>query len=376
MSNFLSNPVAAKIIRVFLDLRSLGPYHSFLHFSIVPAGLVSLSKHPKTFTMKLSSILALASTALAAPLAPRQSGITDVDILQFALTLEHLENVFYKSVFQVFSLEEFMSAGYTESFFLNVGFIAQDEETHVALLEKAISAAGATPVAPCNYQFPITDVRSFVGLSNILEGFVQQILLCTSTKKLTSIYSVGSSAYLGAAPLVQDKANLAVAGSILVTEALHTALQRQGSNLAPAANAFGTGLGANEVFTLAAAFITSCPSSNSPLPFKAFPTLTASTSNAYLAGTTVSFSTQATWSSGSSVFMTFINGLTVVSVPMAGGNTNGTAQMPSSISGQTYVLMTNSAVTSAVNDSQVIAGPAVIEVSPAAPVLNDTLLRV
>ncbi|MCJ1329078.1 hypothetical protein MMC10_005755 [Thelotrema lepadinum] len=307
--------------------------------------------------MKLSSILALASTALAAPLAPRQSGITDVDILQFALTLEHLENVFYKSVFQVFSLEEFMSAGYTESFFLNVGFIAQDEETHVALLEKAISAAGATPVAPCNYQFPITDVRSFVGLSNILEG-------------------VGSSAYLGAAPLVQDKANLAVAGSILVTEALHTALQRQGSNLAPAANAFGTGLGANEVFTLAAAFITSCPSSNSPLPFKAFPTLTASTSNAYLAGTTVSFSTQATWSSGSSVFMTFINGLTVVSVPMAGGNTNGTAQMPSSISGQTYVLMTNSAVTSAVNDSQVIAGPAVIEVSPAAPVLNDTLLRV
>ena len=124
--------------------------------------------------MKLSSVLALASTALAAPLAPRQS-ISDVDILQFALTLEHLENIFYKSVLQVFSKESFIQAGFSESFFTNIGFIAQDEETHVALLSSAISAAGATPVAPCNYQFPITDVKSFVGLSNIFEGFVYPV---------------------------------------------------------------------------------------------------------------------------------------------------------------------------------------------------------
>lgn len=60
--------------------------------------------------MKLSTILTLAASASALPLTKRQ-GITDADILQFALTLEHLENVFYKGVLDKFTKADFEAAG-------------------------------------------------------------------------------------------------------------------------------------------------------------------------------------------------------------------------------------------------------------------------
>ena len=125
--------------------------------------------------MKLSSVLCLASTALSIPIVTRQAAITDTDILQFALTLEHLENVFYKQALQMFPVADFTQAGFSESFFNNLGFVAQDEESHVATLTSAISAAGGSPVAACEYSFGFTDVKSFVNLAAVLEGFVRPI---------------------------------------------------------------------------------------------------------------------------------------------------------------------------------------------------------
>lgn len=90
---------------------------------------------------------------------------------------------------------------------MNLQFISFDESSHVSLLEAAIESAGVAPVLPCQYNFPVTDVASFVTLSAILE-------------------SVGTSAYLGAAPFIQSNNILSVAASIMATEGLHTALQR------------------------------------------------------------------------------------------------------------------------------------------------------
>ncbi|KAK5061138.1 hypothetical protein LTR84_007680 [Exophiala bonariae] len=214
----------------------------------------------KAFTLSaLSTLFAGLTLAHPVDLKARQGGFSDVDItiLQFALTLEHLENEFYRSAFRTFTLQHFLDAGYDQDFFLNLQFIAADEAAHVETLFGAIQSAGVFPVQPCQYNFPVTDVQSFVTLSAILE-------------------SVGTSAYLGAAPFVGSKDILGIAASIMGVEAFHTSLQRNSLGAIGAPDPFATPLGANAVFTLAAQFIVSCPSNNPALPFTAFPGLAIS----------------------------------------------------------------------------------------------------
>ncbi|KAJ9504132.1 hypothetical protein H2202_000188 [Exophiala xenobiotica] len=213
--------------------------------------------------MKVSTLSALstlfAGLTLAAPvdIARRGSKFSEVDItiLQFALTLEHLENTFYQEAFNTFQLQDFIDAGFSEEFFINLQFIAFDESTHVSVLQSALSSAGVVPVQACEYSFPVSDVASFVTLSAVLE-------------------SIGTSAYLGAAGFVGSRDILTIAASIMATEGLHTALQRSSLGAIGASDPFFTPLDANSVFTLAAQFIVSCPSSNAALPFTAFPSLT------------------------------------------------------------------------------------------------------
>jgi len=186
----------------------------------------------------LSAAPLLAAVAQAIPIIARQN--IDTTVLNFALTLEHLENVFYKQALGKFSEQDFEHAGthnpdppltdlhnadtfpgYSKDYYNNLKYIAHDEEQHVKLLSDALTAAGVTPVQACTYTFPYTDVKSFISLSSVLEG-------------------VGTSAYLGAAPLVTSKSYLSVAGSILVAEALHTSLQRLAISEVPNASPYGT----------------------------------------------------------------------------------------------------------------------------------------
>jgi hypothetical protein len=124
------------------------------------------------------------------------SGSSDVDILNFALTLEYLETAFY----QVKGASVGLS-GEAKTLAKSFG---DEEAEHVAALTKAISAAGGKPVAKPKFVFPVTNQASFLKLAYVLEN-------------------TGVGAYNGAAPSITNKEYLAAAGSIVQVEARHAA---------------------------------------------------------------------------------------------------------------------------------------------------------
>jgi hypothetical protein len=279
--------------------------------------------------------------------------------------LEHLENTFYKQSLSKFAEADFAAAGFDSTFFTNLQFVAHDEEQHVVLLQGAIAQAGASPVAACQYNFPVTDIASFVNLATVLEG-------------------VGVSAYLGAATAISSKSILNVAAAITVSEGLHQAVQRAGVFDVVSANIAGTPLSPNAIFTLASSFITSCPPTNAALPFKAFASLAVSgvtNPAAPLAVNTVATLTMTGTNPPAlpaTVFVTFVSGLDVVSVPAQVSNGAVSVAIPPQASGQTFGLLTSSAVNGTgitVDDNTVIAGPVVMEVSPAAPTIDLGFFR-
>jgi hypothetical protein len=148
----------------------------------------------------------------------------------------------------------------------------------------------------------------------------------------------------------------------LTVESRHSAFIRGTLGESPFPSPFDDPLSFNEVYTLAAQFITSCPSSNPPLPVKAFPTLTASSKDSPVkVGSTVMLTTKGYKVEGGKVYAAFITVTGPVyadATPVDGGYT---VVVPKGIAGQSYVVLTS--CNTAVTDDTTIAGPAVVEVS-------------
>lgn len=182
---------------------------------------------------------------------------------------------------------------------------------------------------------------------------------------------VGVSAYLGGAPVISSKDILAAAGAILVAEGLHQSVQRTAILEAASANIVGTPVPPSAIFSIASAFLKSCPSSNAALPFQAFPTLTLNIANPSSPGVVAAFTFDQSLALPSTLFVTFVTGLDIISVPAQVPSAGVvTAAIPQKAQGQIYAMLTNVEVSGSIADSAIVAGPAIIEVTPPLPTVD------
>ncbi|MDX6507207.1 MAG: hypothetical protein QOG06_1851 [Gaiellaceae bacterium] len=153
----------------------------------------------------------------------------DLDILNFALTLEYLEAAFYAKATKTLNL-----SGETKKVATLIG---EHEAMHVKGLTAAIKGAGGTPVKAPGVKFPFKDQASFLKLAQVFED-------------------TGVSAYNGAAPMITSPDVLATAGTIVQVEARHAAAIRFLNGAAPAPTAFDKPLQKQAVLTAVKPFIT------------------------------------------------------------------------------------------------------------------------
>ncbi|KAG0638738.1 hypothetical protein HOY80DRAFT_1022984 [Tuber brumale] len=304
--------------------------------------------------MHFPTAFALAASfmaANAAPLATREH-INDGVIINYALTLEHLEDAFYTQGLKNFSSAASFSA-FPPTLFPILQTIASDEKTHVKFLQAALAAAGIPAVKPCIYSFPVTTPEEFVLVSGVLEG-------------------VGVTAYLGAAASIADKVLLTAGGSIVTVEARHSSLIRAAQNQNPVPQPFDVPLDFNQVFSLASQFIVSCPPENPPLPFKAFPTLSLVNNNVgggeYVikAGSKISLAPGVkTQRDGLSVAFLTLAGPIFVDAVFVDGHEDAFGRfevvVPAGVNGQSYAVLVNGKVK--VSDETTVAGPVIVEIS-------------
>jgi len=165
--------------------------------------------------------------------AVAQEGGGDVDILNFALTLEYLEAAYYtQGLKRVGGLSGEAKALATE--------IRDNENEHVDALKGTIKQLGGTPVAAPGVDFGMAfkSQKSFLELAQTFED-------------------TGVSAYNGAAPAIKSKEVLGAAGSIVQVEARHAAAVRALNGQQPAAGAFDEALEQQAVLDAVMPFVKS-----------------------------------------------------------------------------------------------------------------------
>ena len=123
----------------------------------------------------------------------------DLEIVQYALTLEHLETDFYNAV---------LDSGVVKNRKLGetAKLIRDAEQAHVDTLTGVIKDLGGTPKRPKT------------NFDAVLDGGERKVLVTAA-----AVENLGAAAYLGQAPMIKSKDILAAALSIHSVEARHAA---------------------------------------------------------------------------------------------------------------------------------------------------------
>ncbi len=188
-------------------------------------------------------MLTKAGSAGAARFTPAaQDTASDEDllsVLNYALTLEHLENAFYRDGLASFTVESFTALGFQPSVVDYIAEIGAHELAHVETLTTVITDLGGTPVAEGVYDFAAAyaDPTAFLATAMALEN-------------------TGVDAYTGAAQYLIDNDDLLTAAlTIHGVEARHAAYLNVLNDEDPFPDAFDEPLTPAEVVEIAGPFI-------------------------------------------------------------------------------------------------------------------------
>ena len=194
----------------------------------------------------------LVGAAVLTSKSKAQTGVTasasDIQILNYALALEHLEANFYTRGLERFTAESFnqasfgpiLGSGTVQGVYTNLTRIRDHEVAHVQALQQVITAVGGTPVAACTYRFPYSNVDQFLQVAQTLE-------------------ETGVMAYNGALGQMQNRQLMAAGVSITTVEARHAAYLNLVNSSIPFPRAFDEAKMMTEILQMIAPYTDSCP---------------------------------------------------------------------------------------------------------------------
>jgi hypothetical protein len=160
---------------------------------------------------------------------------SDIDVLNYALTLEHLETAFYRDGVGQFEFGEDELGNDIADLLSEIG---AHEQAHVDTLVQVITDLGGTPVEEAEYDFGYDDAESFLMTAAALEN-------------------TGVMAYDGAGQFISDPGLLTAAGTIVGVEARHAAYLNLLTGEEPYPDAFEQAKTPEEILEIAGPFIVS-----------------------------------------------------------------------------------------------------------------------
>lgn len=173
--------------------------------------------------------------------------LTDVEILNYALTLERLEANFYTKGLQKYDENDFGGVQVTcpcdtpsFSVYDLLVDVREHEQAHVDFLVNVLEKLGAEPAPACEYDFGYETPCEFLDIARALE-------------------TTGVSAYLGVIAEIDEPAYTTAAGTIATVEARHSATLNLVNGMSPYPRARDDPKPMEEILKTVDNFIANCP---------------------------------------------------------------------------------------------------------------------